>query len=251
MHHKPCLSNTIRLSRWITCLLLLLAPLSQAQENYGKSEDPVAAEALGVQIRTRNPDEMAYVINQVLMTRYVKEHKLGATDGEIEKFLARKKELDALSRKQAESRQAEINKALQSNTLPASERDQLQNELKFLDEMDKAANQSADDAETAKIEDQLARSFIVQWKVNQSLFRKYGGRVVYQQGGAEPLDAIHDFLKDAQKADDFTILNKAFEPALWSYYTTDSKHRFYPESGNEKEQAINTPWWMREPQRGP
>ena len=63
MHHKPCLSNTSHLSRWIACLLLLLTPLSQAQENYGKSEDPVAAEALGIQIRTRDPDEMAYVIN--------------------------------------------------------------------------------------------------------------------------------------------------------------------------------------------
>jgi hypothetical protein len=31
---------------------------------------------------------------------------------------------------------------------------------------------------------------------------------------------------------------------LWSYYTTDGIHVFYPESGNKKELAINTPWWM-------
>ena len=54
---------------WAACLLLLLVPLAQAQapEAYGKSDDPVVAEARGVQIRTSNPDEMAYVIKQILL----------------------------------------------------------------------------------------------------------------------------------------------------------------------------------------
>lgn len=67
---------------------------------------------------------------------------------------------------------------------------------------------------------------------------------------AEPLDAYHDFFKAAQKSGEFRIINKEFEPALWSYYTTDSIHTFIPESGNEKEHAINTPWWMMERKTG-
>lgn len=241
------------MSGWAGCLLLLLTPFSQAQEAYGKSEDPVVAEALGVQIRTRNPEEMAYAIKQVLYLNYIKEHGLEATKEEIEQFITRKQQLVVLHRKEDEARRVEVQKALQSKNLPDAERKQLEDDLKLIDEMFKM-NQDADkhagDPERVAAEEQLARSFIMQWKVNQSLYQQYGGRVVYQQVGAEPLDAYYNFLKEAQKAGDFRILNKDFEPALWTYYTTDSKHSFYPEKGDEKEQAINTPWWMMEPQTG-
>ena len=35
---------------------------------------------------------------------------------------------------------------------------------------------------------------IEQWKASQSLYKKYGGRVVFQQTGPEPLDAYHEYL---------------------------------------------------------
>ena len=113
--------------------------------------------------------------------------------------------------------------------------------------LDKAMQQAESRAGTAEsdaAEALVARSFIEQWKVNRALYRQYGGRVIYQQGGAEPLDAGQQFLRDAQQAGHFSILNKELEPALWGYYTTDSIHKFYPESAAGKEQAINTRWWM-------
>jgi hypothetical protein len=90
----------------------------------------------------------------------------------------------------------------------------------------------------------VARAFIEQWKVNRALYRQYGGRVIFQQGGAEPLDAWQQFLRGAQQTGQFRLINKEIEPTLWSYYTTNSIHRFYPEATAEKEQAINTPWWL-------
>jgi len=231
--------------------LLLLVPVTQAQETYGKPEDPLAAEALGVQIRTSNPDEMAFIIKQVLLVNYVKAQSLEATNSEINQFLARKKEVTARSRKEAEARRDEVEKQLQSQDLPDADRKQLEGEQQFLDAMLKAAQEAdkqGNDPKRAAVESQMAKSLIEQWKVSQSVYKKYGGRVVYQQVGAEPLDAYHEFFKSAQKADDFKILNKEFEPAFWSYYTTDSKHRFYPE--NESDKVINTPWWMMDPKPG-
>lgn len=235
------------LNGWIVCLLLLLAPLSQAQESYGQSDAPVAAEALDVQIRTGNPDEMAFIIRQVLLVNYVKEHHLEATGVEVDQFLARKKEVDARMRKKAEARREQDEKALQSKTLTDTERTQLESELKFIDEMLKA-NSVADDPQRAVAENQMAKAVIEQWKVSQALYRQFGGRVIYQQVGAKPLDAYHEFFKAAQKSGDFTILNEDFEPAFWSYYTTDKMHKFYPEK--EAEQAINTRWWLMDPPGG-
>jgi len=244
MSRTPCRPRAVWLSGWIACLLLLQTPFSQAQEGYGKSADPVAAEVLGEPVRTSNPGEMVYVIKQVLSVNYAREHGLQATDAEIKDFVARKKELDARARKDIQARQGAIEKSLQAENLPDSEREQLEGELKFLQQMQQTAvdaDKQADKPERVAAETQMARAIIGQWKVNKALYKQYGGRVIYMQGGAEPLDAYYKFFKEAQKSGDFKIMNEEFETAFWNYYVTDSKHKFYPE--NEAEQAINTPWW--------
>ncbi|MEN8207065.1 MAG: hypothetical protein ABFS24_13790 [Pseudomonadota bacterium] len=245
MCRNSCRSSTVWLSGWAGCLLLLLAPFLQAQETYGKPEDPVAAEALDVQIRTNNPGEMAYAIKHVLSVNYARQNGLEATDGEIKQFIARKKEMETRTRKEAEARRDGIQKQLQSGGVSEDDRKKLEGEQKFLDDMlgrAQEADKQGSDPKRAAAETQMARANIGQWKVNKALYKKYGGRVAYQQAGAVPLDAYYKFFKDAQKAGDLKILNKELESELWSFYTDDSKHRFYPE--NEKDKAINTPWWM-------
>lgn len=236
---------------WALCLLLLPSIPVQAQETYGKSDAPVVAEARGVQIRTNNPDEMAYVIRQILLQHYGEEQGLKATDKEIAQLLKRKQEVMQEDRKAMEARRSELQKALASKTPEDKERQQLEAELKAINQMQqamKAADGRAGTPESDAAEARVARAFIEQWKVNQAMYRKYGGRVIFQQSGPEPLDAYHEFFKAAQQSGEFEILNKEFEQAFWSYYTTDNIHKFIPES--EKEQAINTPWWMMERKAG-
>jgi len=231
----------------------MLLPLSHAQEGYGKSDAPLAAEAREVQIRTSSPDEMAYVIKQILLQHYVREQGLKATDKEIAELLNRKQEVMQKDRKQMDARRDEIEKTLTAKTLEDAERQQLEKELNSINALQQAmaeADSRAGTPESAAAETRVARAFVEQWKVNQALYREYGGRVIYQQGGPEPLDAYHEFLKAAEKSGEFRIINKEFEPAFWRYYTTDSSHQFIPESGNEKDQAINTPWWMMEEKAG-
>ena len=251
MSRTPCRPRAIRLNGWIACLLLILMPVSQAQEGYGNSADPVVAEALGVQIRTGNPGEMAYVLKQVLTVNYAKEHDLKATSAEVEHFIEGKQEADMRVRNELEARSGEVQKALQQDGLPDEERKQFEGELQFLQQMQQTARdadkQNGDSGRSAA-ETQMARAIIGLWKVNKALYKQYGGRVIYQQGGAEPLDAYYKFLKLAREKGEFKILNKDFESVLWNYYSSDSKHKFYPE--NERDQAINTPWWLKVPQSG-
>jgi hypothetical protein len=248
-------------SRLRTGYLLVLLPLlvaqaqaqAQEQESYGESDAPVVAVARGVQIRTNNPDEMAYVIKQILLKHYVEEKGLQATDKEIAQLLKKKQETMQGDRKKMEARRAEIQKEMASATLEDAGRKQLEKELDSIDMMDKAmsdAESRAGTPEFAEAETRIAEAFILQWKINQSLYRQYGGRVIYQQGGPEPLDAYRKFLEAAQQSGDFSISKKDFESALWNYYTTDNIHKFFPESGNEKDQAINTPWWLMEKKTG-
>ena len=241
---------------WTVCFILLLLQLvtqaqAQSPKTYGKTDAPVAAEARGVQIRTSNPDEMAYVIKQILLQHYVDEQGLQATDKEIAQLLKRKQEVMEKDRKEMDARRSELETALASKTPAGEERKQLEAELKAINQMQQAmkeADSRAGTPESDAAETRVASAFIEQWKVNQAMYRKYGGRVIFQQSGAEPLDAYHEFFKAAQKSGEFRVLNKEFEQALWSYYKTDNIHKFIPES--KREQAINTPWWMMEDNTG-
>jgi hypothetical protein len=67
-----------------------------------------------------------------------------------------------------------------------------------------------------------ARMFVKRWMVNKALFAKYGGRVIFQQAGAEPLDAYRDFLKEQEKYGAFQILDKQYQAPFWRYFTNDA-----------------------------
>ena len=86
-----------------------------------------------------------------------------------------------------------------------------------------------------------ATRLLQSWKVNQALFRQYGGRVIAQQFGPEPVDAYRDFLKDHERRGSFRILYERLQRSFWSYFVTDSIHTFMrPE---EAGRAFDKPWW--------
>lgn len=232
---------------WVACLLCCSMLPLQAQETYGRSDAPLAAEVLDVTIRTSNPDEAAYVIKQVLVKQYIEDNKLQATAAELAEFLQTKQRMMEKNRIKLDTRHEQIRQTLAETSVTKQARAQLEKErdaLTEMDEMMREAEGRAGTAESDAADALVARAFIEQWKVNRALYRQYGGRVIFQQGGPEPLDAWQQFLREAQQAGQFRLINKEVEPALWSYYTTDGIHRFYPEAPAEKEQALNTPWWL-------
>jgi hypothetical protein len=111
--------------------------------------------------------------------------------------------------------------------------------------MTKSTGMNSDEVRQAR--EQVAAAFIRQWKINRSLYKQYGGRIIFQQGGPEPLDAYRLFLQEQKRKGAFTILDKAFEEKLWEYYLTDSKHSFYPAGSREEKQAFEAPWWLTVP----
>ena len=96
-----------------------------------------------------------------------------------------------------------------------------------------------------KIRLPMAKGTIEQWMVNKELYQQYGGRIIYQQGGPEPLDALRDYLKEQQKYGAFKILEKSFEAPFWDYFVNDSKHDFYKQGSEEERQAFGTPPWLK------
>jgi hypothetical protein len=80
--------------------------------------------------------------------------------------------------------------------------------------------------------------------VNKAFYEQYGGRVIFQQAGVEPLDTYRDFLKEQEEKGAFRILDKQYEAGFWRYFTNEAMHFFYSEDDGAK--FINTPWWLME-----
>jgi alpha-tubulin suppressor-like RCC1 family protein len=85
-----------------------------------------------------------------------------------------------------------------------------------------------------------AWTFLQTWKVKRALFIQYGGRVVLQQAGPEPIDAYRDFLKEQEQRGSFRILDERLRPSFWDYYVNDSRHDFIPPE--EARGILDKPW---------
>ena len=53
-------------------------------------------------------------------------------------------------------------------------------------------------AEAMQMRRDFAEAIIRNWKINKTLHAEYGGRIIYQQLGLEPLDAYRMFLEQRQ-----------------------------------------------------
>lgn len=102
-------------------------------------------------------------------------------------------------------------------------------------------------AEVEAMETTMATGLIRQWKINKALHEQYGGRIIYQQLGPEPLDAYRAFLEERQAEDAFEIHDQALADAFWNYFTNESIHDFMDPGGADAMNAFSTPPWEQKP----
>jgi hypothetical protein len=102
-------------------------------------------------------------------------------------------------------------------------------------------------AEVDAMERDMARGIIQHWKINKALYDEYGGRIIYQQLGPEPLDAYRQFLRACEADGAFTIRDQATETSFWRDFTDDSIHDFMAPGSDDEARAYRVPPWEREP----
>jgi len=226
---------------------MLFAATSQLStaESYGKAEDPLVSEVLGMEIRTKDVSLMQVAIGQKLLEKYAKQHKIEVSQKDIDLYIA---DLDAFMAKDRKKREAEIletQEKLKSASLSDEEKKNLLSSLKVLENLQKMELQeekeNAKDPEASlKSKQTVAKMFVKQRLINKALYKQYGGRIIAQQMGAEPYDAMHEFLKEEEKNGSFKILDKSFEAPFWNYYADESKHSFYKKGSKEEKEVLDT-----------
>jgi len=218
-----------------------------ASGSYGDPKAPVAGKVLGTVVHTTDAEELRYVVLKELTDRYAAGKGISVTQAEIDAYVRQVRESMRRDREAKVARRDELTRRLAAGGLTDAERKALTSELdsvnRFLAAIGDPAAATVDPEET-RAREQIAAAFIRQWKINRALYQQYGGRIIFQQGGPEPLDAYRKFLEERQARSDFTILNKDLEAAFWRYYVTDSIHSFYPAGSKEEAQAFAVPPWL-------
>ncbi len=234
-----------KLLKWIG-IVMLFAATGQliAAESYGKAEDPLVAEVLGMEIRTKDVNLMQAAIGQKLLEKYAKEHKIEVLQKDIDLYIADIDAFMAKDRKRREVEMLETQEKLKSGSLSDEEKKNLQSNLNVLESLEEMEVQ--EDKENAKnpegaLKDKqtVAKTFVKQELINKALYKQYGGRIIAQQMGAEPYDAMHKFLKEEEKNGSFKIIDKSFEAPFWSYYADESKHSFYKKGSKEEKEVLD------------
>lgn len=167
---------------------------------------PVAV-VLGEEIASGDADEISQTILDKLFARYRREHDISVTDAEIEQFVNK-----------LEQGEAEESGESAMDDLTAEEQQQVK-----------------------AMRHDMGRAMVEKWKLNRALYQQYGGRVIAQQLGAEPLDAYREFLEAQQASGAFVINDAAIEQHFWEYFRDESMHDFLPESAAAE--AFAAPPW--------
>ncbi len=215
--------------------------------NVGTSDKDVVAVVLGKPIGLKAKGQMKGMICRALLDKYAKDNNIEPTEPEIDAFVEKTEELKRQREMDMEREKQDLLIALKDNTLIDNERKKKE---KMLETIEKTSKMNAEIKERTKgmeeqtkfAQRQMAQGFVKGWKINKALYEKYGGRVIFQQAGSEPLDAYRDFLREQEKNGAFKIMHKTDEDDFWKYFTDDAMHRFY--SKDEGAKFINTPWWM-------
>jgi hypothetical protein len=88
----------------------------------------------------------------------------------------------------------------------------------------------------------IAKSFVLNWKISRALYKKYGGDVIFQQANPlEPIGAERQFLEEQEKVGAFQILDTEERKKFFEYYVQPHTTFIIPPSQVNYEQ----PWWQQ------
>ncbi len=189
--------------------------LDDAELGTGDAVAGTIATVLGRAVMTEEREALRGLVLVTLLDDFAARNEIEPTDAEIEAF-----HRGAAAQERAHRAEGETFEALQ------------------------ATGETSEPAGAA--DDDMARELVRAWKINQALYARHGGRVVFQQFGAEPLDAYRAFLEAQAKQKRFEIFDPRDEAEFWTYFTDDALHVFFEEA--EGRRMIETPWWLMSPE---
>jgi len=179
---------------------------------------------------------------------YTERRKIEPTQAEIDSQIREQKKFMSEDRVRRAKQREELIAELKSPGLNEAQRKQKQQYLETLNSLrdhDAAREQELKDPAREKMwqesEQRVARVWVKQWKVNQALYREFGGRIIFQQAGWEPIDAYRALLDQYKANKGFVVHDPALQEAVYRYF----KHNFVYADEKKAKFYFEKPYWER------
>jgi hypothetical protein len=179
---------------------------------------------------------------------YAVKRKIEPTQQEIASQISNQEKFMKEDRVRRERDRQDLIKELASPGITGARRKQAQQNLDTLNSLhgfDERRDREQSSPEGAKIwkdaQINVAAVWVKQWKVNQSLFREFGGRIIFQQAGWEPIDAYRKLLEQYETRKAFVVHDPALHEAVYSYF----KHKFTYADEKMAKFYFEKPYWER------
>ena len=179
---------------------------------------------------------------------YAQQRKIGATQAEIDSQIRSQKKFMSEDKVRREKQREELTAELKSPRLTEAQRKQKQQYLDTLNSLrdhDARMEQERKDPAREKMwqdsEQKVAAMWVKQWKVNQALYREFGGRIIFQQAGWEPIDAYRQLLDQYRANRKFVVHDPALHEAVYGYF----KHTFVYADEKKAKFYFEMPYWER------
>ncbi len=232
----------------ILTIALTQSPSQSAKAGSSHSKPTVIAVVLGKEVANAQKDRLNGMILGQLLERFAKENKIAPTDDELDEFVVMLEVSKKAQSRKWRSEREKLKAELKSDSHSEKDRKAKENFLRDIESI-LATEENCpyltpkQEKETRRGRREMARMFVRQWKINQALFKKYGGRVIFQQAGPEPLDAYRRFLREHERKGDFEIRDPEAAKSFWNYFVNEKMHVFA--SGEQSAEIINRPWWKK------
>lgn len=169
-----------------------------------------------------------------VLDRFVARKKIKATADEVDAFRRVNRRSSEKTLREAEDQLAAVKGELAAPGLTDESRARMEAERARIEKF------LPTHRDMAKLDtpEEIARQFIISWKIERELHRTYGGRVIFQQVGPEALDARRLLFDEAEKNGDLKFEDPGVRHLF--YYYANMRH------GVIDEKALDRPWFLDE-----
>jgi hypothetical protein len=179
---------------------------------------------------------------------YARNRKVEPSEAEIVSNIENHRRMKAQAETERRSQLDKLKAELASPDLTATRRKQAETHLNVLNqiaEFERKYAQEYRDPDRQKMLQESERRVAVQWvrswKINQTLFREFGGRIIFQQAGWEPIDAYRKLIERYEANRSFVVHDAGLRAAVYGYFD----HRFVYADEAMARFYFEKPYWER------
>lgn len=202
----------------------------------------------GAALERARGEKLRGIVWTAVFEDYSRQRRIEPTAAEIESHLQHHRRFQQEDKIRREKERERLTKELRSSDLTEARRKQAQQHLETLDRLEeheaRITEERRDPAREKmwqESERRVTEFWVKRWKINQALYREFGGRIIFQQAGWEPIDAYRKLLEQYEAKKAFVVHDRTLRDAVYGYfklnfvYADESKAKFYFEK----------PYWER------